>query len=471
MTSATLVQKYLSFIARFAGNRRGNVAIVFGLSIVPIFALTLGIVQFGEALSVRRSMCNASDAAALLAAANPDRSLDYLSERANNIFEHNFKRHEDEVHHIDQDLAYDADADTYSYTVRADMDTPLYSLVGIDTIPVSCGVEAMPERNGLEIVFALDTTGSMGFGSSWEDATAAMANILPSIQAMADSDEFFVSFFPFSDRVNIGKTVSHWNDWLGDKEILVKNNGTPKDLNYGQWNGCVEPRPADPQSHDWRLDDDTPSTERFIPSDPSMVFDSTKEHLDDGGLVNKSSSYSHCNSEQILGPTNDPSSITSAIEDITLKGTGRFDIGMAWAWRMISPKWRGLWNVQDDGYFGYPSEYGERRKVVVFITDAYTTAYDYEVCDTPGEGNCANYGFNKGSQKGFENMVDVCTKMKNEGIDIHTIYVNGNSYGVPYLQECATSIGNHYHAVSDVSELTTALEKIKSALSEVRLTR
>ena len=461
----------LRTVARFVQSQRGNVGIIFGVSIVPLFALSLGAMQYGEALVVKRSMCNAVDAAVLLAAANPDKPLSHLQGKTDHIFLQDFAKKVDDINGLDLDLNYFEATDSYSYLASGNLDTPLYNLVGIDSMVINCRAEAQPERNGLEIVFALDTTGSMGFGSSWSDATAAMAEILPSMLAMSDNSEFFVSFFPFSDRVNIGKTPHKWNDWLGDKYILKKNNGTPKNLEYGHWKGCVEPRPADPTVNNWKLDDESPLVNPFIPSATDMVFDRSKSHLDDGGLVNKSSSYSHCNSESILGPTKDPSDIMTSIENISLKGTGRFDIGMAWAWRMVSPKWRDVLTLADEGHFGYPSQYGERRKVVVFITDAFTTAYGWEVCDDPGVGGCTEYGYNKGSLKGFENMVDVCTKMKNEGIEIHTIYVNGNQYGVPFLQECATNIGSYYHAVTNVAELSATLEKIKSSLSNVRLTK
>ena len=234
------------------------------------------------------------------------------------------------------------------------------------------------------------------------------------------------------------------------------------------------PDPLDALGKDWTLDDEPPSAKPFVPSDKDSIFDANTEHLSLGGLTAGTTGWRknapQCNSQPILGPTNDPATIMPAIEAISLAGTGRFDVGMAWAWRMVSPKWRDVWELAEEGHWGYPSQYGERRKVVIFITDAYTEGYRWEVCDTPGQGNCAVLGSNKGSVKGFENMVDVCTKMKDESIEIHTIYVNGNAHGVPYLQQCATSVGNHYHEVANVEDLTNALEKIKSQLSEVRLT-
>jgi hypothetical protein len=164
--------------------------------------------------------------------------------------------------------------------------------------------------------------------------------------------------------------------------------------------------------------------------------------------------------EQVLGPTDDVASIQSEIDSLTLSGTGRFDEGMAWAWRMLSPSWRDLWSVAD-----YPSDYGERRKIVVFITDMYTQAYHFEV---GGEEDGNVFGYNQGSEWGFEHFVHVCDLMKDEGIEIHTVYVNGNTHGVPYMQQCATDT-DHYHEVTDVNALQVTLDKIASEVIRIAL--
>jgi hypothetical protein len=183
----------------------------------------------------------------------------------------------------------------------------------------------------------------------------------------------------------------------------------------------------------------------------------TAEGYHISGLADRS--FFTCPAE-ILGPTDDVASIQSSIESLTLRGTGRFDSGMAWAWRLLSPQWQGHWSVE-----GYPSEYEERRKVVVLITDKYTVAYDYEVGGSDG----ISFGYNQGSQWGFEHLVHVCDQMKTAGIEIHAVYVNGNTHGISYMEQCATD-ESHYHEVTNIATLQTTLGKIASDLVRVWLT-
>ena len=60
--------------------------------------------------------------------------------------------------------------------------------------------------------------------------------------------------------------------------------------------------------------------------------------------------------------------------------------------------------------------------------------------------------------------------MKNDGIEVHTIYVNGNSNGIPYMKQCATNEASYCHNVLDISELNEALNKIANSVVQVGLT-
>ncbi|MGI9404268.1 MAG: hypothetical protein ACR2OF_07160, partial [Hyphomicrobium sp.] len=56
------------------------------------------------------------------------------------------------------------------------------------------------------------------------------------------------------------------------------------------------------------------------------------------------------------------------------------------------------------------------------------------------------------------------------GIEVHTVYVNGNANGIPYMKQCATDETSYYHSVSDISELQNALRNIASSVVQVGLT-
>ncbi len=329
-------------------------------------------------------------------------------------------------------ISVNAAGDEITVTASAQVPTTLMRVLNHGGMTVSASATVNRSVKGTELVMVLDTTGSMGFGSSWSDAKGAMTEMLQSLDDLSGDDEFYATFVPMSDRINVGTDKSSW--------LSVS---VPAD-----WDGCMEPREASHAGFPYALNDQPPSEEGFLPTaDGYYISD----------LADKS--FFTCPAE-ILGPTDDVASIESAIESLSLSGTGRMDEGMAWAWRLLSPEWDGLWSVPD-----YPAEHGDRRKVVVYITDMYTEAYRYEV-GGEAEGNV--FGWNQGSQWGFEHFVHVCDQMKDDGIEIHAVYVNGNSHGVSYMQECATSAA-YYHEVTDVAALRDALEDIAGSVTQVWL--
>jgi hypothetical protein len=111
---------------------------------------------------------------------------------------------------------------------------------------------------------------------------------------------------------------------------------------------------------------------------------------------------------------------------------------MAWAWRVLSPRWRGLW-----GPAGYPGKYKDTRKIVVFNTDGRTKGYTrYFYGQDVGD-----LGDNDGSINHFAAMNEVCRRMKDEGIEIRIIQAGDRSMKAqPYLEDCA-SLGQFSTAV------------------------
>jgi Flp pilus assembly protein TadG len=389
-----------------------------------------GTIDVGVAYSARAELQAAVDTAALAAASSGSTDFAELSALADQYFQANAPEHNNVTDLIG---ALSEDGGDLRYAASAQVKTAFLKLMGKTEVALEVSAQANRETTGVEIVMVLDTTGSMGFGSSWPDAKAAMHEMLQSLDDLSSGDDFYATLVPMADRINVGT----------DKTAWMSVSPTPAD-----WEGCFEPREQNHPGFPHALSDDPPSSEPFLP---------TAEGYHISGLADQS--FFTCPTE-ILGPTDDIASIESAVDSLSLSGTGRFDEGMAWAWRLLSPRWLNQWSVTD-----YPSDYGERRKVVVLITDKYTVAYDYEVGGAGGQ----SFGWNQGSRRGFEHLVHACDQMKSQGIEIHAIYVNGNTHGVSYMQDCATDAG-HYHEVTNITTLQVTLSRIAGDLVRVWLT-
>ncbi|NNL90449.1 MAG: hypothetical protein HKP25_15420, partial [Marinicaulis sp.] len=219
------------------------------------------------------------------------------------------------------------------------------------------------------------------------------------------------------------------------------------------WNGCVEPREEVDGAFTWSLDDDRPTSDPFVASIPGVT----------GGLSAApwGSNPPTCPSVALTGPTDRVQDIIDAASNFTQGGTGRFDVAMAWSWRLLSPRWSGLWGVP-----AYPAVNTDKaRKVVVFVTDGRTEAYTYEL------SQMRSWGHNEGSEDGFENMVHVCDRMKtDDDIEIFMFRINGNAHAESYMRDCATS-ADHYEHVNNNAELELAFRSLIVKLDSLRLYR
>jgi len=422
--------KPAALLSKLVPDQRGNIIAIFAL-ILPAFMVVVGgSIDIGVAYSTRSKLQGAADAAVLAAASSGSTDFAFLSDLADQYFQANLAG-QDDTTTVSGVLS--ENGGELQYSVNSQLETSFLDMIGKSEISLEVSAQANRETTGAEIVMVLDTTGSMGFGSSWPDAKAAMHQMLQSLDDLSSGVNFYATLVPMADRINVGI----------DRTDLMTIDPPPED-----WEGCFEPREESHPGFPFALSDQPPSALPFTP---------TADGYHISGLGSRG--FFTCPAE-ILGPTDEVASIQSAVESLSLRGTGRFDSGMAWAWRLLSPQWQDLWSVT-----GYPSAYGDRRKVVIFITDKYTVAYDYEVGGSDG----LSFGHNQGSQRGFEHLVHVCNQMNSAGIEIHAVYVNGNTHGVSYMEQCATT-ESHYHEVNNVATLQTTLQRIASDLVRVWLT-
>jgi len=161
--------RVFSLLSRFAGDRVGNVSMIFGITLFPVLALTGAAIDYSRAFDVRSALQNAADAAALAAAdkfAGDESTLQKLGE---DIFSANLAATKANVAATTNVSFGD---DTATVTASSSVETVLLGLMHIDTIAV--GVTATAE-NAPEIgpvcVLALDRGADEAIGL---DGTAEM---------------------------------------------------------------------------------------------------------------------------------------------------------------------------------------------------------------------------------------------------------------------------------------------------------
>jgi hypothetical protein len=306
----------------------------------------------------------------------------------------------------------------YSAKARVVMKPTLLNLVGIPLIELDIEADYSTSILPTDLTLIIDTSSPLTRMLQWQAPRQALETMLSTIKHHSPDIGFRASLIPVSDRVNIGPERSDWLSGLDTHD--------PTD-----WNGCVRPREEVLGAYPYILTSRTPDDLLFMPA-------SYKDHV-----------FPLACPEPILVHASSLQPVLDTIDAISIQGTGRFDQGLAWGWRTLSPQWSAFWSPENiDAHYA-------SRKIAVFITDGHSEIYRYEAGGVAGD----ILGYNRGSRSAFRHLFKICNMMKRDNIVLHIVFLKGNDAAEKTLRNCATS-RDHFHMVLTERHLVDALQRI-----------
>lgn len=200
---------------RFAGDVRGNVAMLFGLSLPVLILMTFGGVDIHRMSTVRVNLQDALDAAALAAARSPytaDADLQRVglaALKANLQSYPNVTLEEDQTSFtLSGDDVVIADARVQVKTLVANIFLPPYGQLMDDYLPVGGHSEVDRSSRNIEVALVLDVTGSMG-GQKILDLKAAAKDLVDIIVQPVQTPYYSkLALVPYSMGVNLGSNAN-----------------------------------------------------------------------------------------------------------------------------------------------------------------------------------------------------------------------------------------------------------------------
>ncbi len=447
------MSKLIRILNGFRENERGTIAIIFALMIFVVFGIVGLVVDLGRAYNAKLDLQQASDAATLAAAKAyvEGKPISEIVDIANAVFDAN--KPSSSLVTIEEAGLYDAAGNkittqdpegAFNYRANQVVFNAVAQVVGYDTTESSARSNVnVTLSTETEVVVVIDNTNSMHFTSAqWDKLEADLKNL---ISRFNTGKPFWMTLMWYRDMVSIGSDRAHWlrkgKPWI---QQYRDNDYSENDwfISLGSWKGCVWPRGVvDPQTYDDALGDATPEEIPFVPAKNNYKL---MQHYDDLDKKRKKTKHA-CKDDSIFGPTRNASDLTEAFNNIGKGGTGRHDVASAWAWRLLSPKWKNKWDQ-----VGYPNEYGEAKKIVVFVSDGRDNAYDnlYLNKNNNNQDYFGDMGSNLSSSYHLSHMDTNCTKMKDEGIEIFFIHAGDrNDKAEPYFRSCASSEDHYMQAV------------------------
>jgi Flp pilus assembly protein TadG len=236
MGSSDGLRRLVRLAACFGRDRRGMVAVVFGVTLLPIVAFVGAALDYSRATNLHAAMQKAADATALnLSRDAPKLSNPQLQQRALSQFTAILNR--PEVTNVAVVATYtQAGGPQLVLNASGKLPTTFIGLAGIQTMDLKVDSQAKWGNTRLRVALVLDTTLSMNDAGKIAALKTAGKNLVTQLQSSASTDgDVYVSIVPFSKNVNVG--ASHhaaawidWTDWESEPAILK----TSKPSNWSQ---------------------------------------------------------------------------------------------------------------------------------------------------------------------------------------------------------------------------------------------
>ena len=200
-----------AFTRRMADDARGNVAMLFGLSLPVLILMTVGGVDIHRASTVRVNLQDALDAATLAAARSPYTANTDLQRVGLASLRANLKaypgitlREADTSFVLNGDDVVVASSKVDVTTLVANIFLPPYGKFMDDTLPVGAHSEVNRSSKNLEVALVLDITGSMA-GQRLIDLKAAAAELVDLVVQPVQTPFYSrMSVIPYAVGVNLG---------------------------------------------------------------------------------------------------------------------------------------------------------------------------------------------------------------------------------------------------------------------------
>jgi Flp pilus assembly protein TadG len=201
-------------LSRFFADRRGNVAPIFALAILPIVGLVGMAVDYSRGNSIKAAVQAALDATALaMARTAPNLTAAQLQQQSSDMFFAQFNR--PDAKNVVVTATYNTtNGSTLTLAASGAMDTTFTRIMGVNQLSVGSSSTIKWGNQRLRVALVLDTTGSMASSGKIDALKTATKNLIDQLKAAATNNgDVYISIIPFSKDVNVG--ASNYNaTWL-----------------------------------------------------------------------------------------------------------------------------------------------------------------------------------------------------------------------------------------------------------------
>jgi len=468
MLDSVVIRRIRTTARRFAGANEGNIAILFGIAVIPIISFVGAAIDYTRANSARSSMQAALDSTSLMLSKDLSEgtiTTSQLTDKADAYFKALFTNQETKGLTISATYTQNSgNGSTILVNGAGNIDTGFMRLVGFPTMDFKTSSTSAWGNARMRVAMVLDVTGSMdddGKMPAMQKAAKALVDQLGALEKT--TGDIYISMVPFAKDVNLGTSYRNeswmnW-DWWSDqnptwgtcsntsktnKTDCLKNSSRTWTPDKSKWNGCVTDRTEDYDTVN------TPPTSTIV---NSMIVPEEYTTTDRKGNVTdycKSSSSAYVG--KIVPLSNSWSTIKSEIDKLVPTGNTNQGIGLAWGWLTL-----GVGVVPFNAPAKDTANY-TYKDAIVLLSDGLNTQNrkytDRTKIDARQKLLCA------GAKASPYNVVIYVVQVDTGG--------DGES-GV--LKECASTGTDKYYRITDPNQTLSVFNSIGQSLAKLRVYR
>jgi Flp pilus assembly protein TadG len=331
-------------ITGFGRSDEGNIAILFGIAVIPIISFVGAAVDYTRANSARSAMQAALDSTALMLGKDLTEgtiNTSQISTKADAYFRALFTNLETKSISITATYTQNSGSgSTVLVNGQGAIDTGFMRVVGFPTMDFKTSSTSAWGNVRMRVAMVLDVTGSMASSGKMPAMQTAAKALVDQLSALEKNPgDIYISLVPFAKDVNIGSSFynASWMDWsTWDTQSATNSWGTCSSASYTtrsncknngkiwtpdrtKWNGCVTDRD---QNYD------TMNTAPNSSNAPTMVV--AEEYTSGGTNYCKVGSSSYV--QPVVPLSSNWSSLKTAIDNLDPTGNTNQGIGLAWGW-------------------------------------------------------------------------------------------------------------------------------------------
>lgn len=434
---------------RFWSDNKGNIGILFALAMIPVIGGMGAAIDYSMANAYRTDMQKALDSTALALTRLMPASQATLNEKGMQYFSASMGQHK----LTGLTLTITPESGIIKLAAKGYYEPSVAGVLGVNNFEVGARSEAKWGIGKVEVVLALDNTGSMASSGKLTQLKLAAHNLLDTLQASAKNPgDAKIGIVPFGVQVRVdaatymNNNLLRWDSNVGDcskSQYLTKtscqsNGGTWTSATTANWTGCIADRDKDTNLN-YDVNDTTP-----VSTTDNTKFPRT---VGCGSLA----TVMPLNYNWGTTSSNDPNTLHGKINQMQAVGNTNVTIGLVWAWHLLSPTAMFTEGVA----YGTPN----LQKYIILLTDGENT-----------ENRFSN------SQSAIDaRTTAACNNIKalkdangNPYIKIYTIRViDGNAN---LLKSCATN-ESMYYDVQNAAQLSSVFSAIGSEIANLHLAK